>query len=70
MLNHSVLSPLLVKGVRALMQGEGLDGVAAQLAGLGLQAGGDVHLQGAVLALDGADLQLQACGVGLATVGG
>ena len=52
------------------MQGEGLDGVAAQLAGLGLQAGGDVHLQGAVLALDGADLQLQACGVGLATVGG
>ena len=52
------------------MQGERLDGVAAQLTGLGLQAGCDIYLQGAMLTLNGANLQLQSGGVGLAPVGG
>ena len=54
--NRLSCPPFLVKGVCALMQGERLDGIAAQLTGFGLQARRDVHLQGAMLTLDGADL--------------
>lgn len=49
-------SPVLVYAVCALMEGQRFDLVLADLAGLGLQSGGDVGLQGAILSLNGPHL--------------
>lgn len=62
--------PVFIKVVGALVQGQRLDEVLFDLAGLWLHSGSDVNLQGAVLSLNGPDLQLQPRGVGLAPVGG
>ena len=64
-----VISPVLVEGVRPLVQRHGFDLVAPQLTRFWLESRGDVRLEGAILTLNRPNLHFKSCRVGL-TPGG